>query len=102
MVLALNADEFARLSACLDVGGPMFLSFNAASWPAFGLVSWVAVGDVDETPYGHDDEGDQTWTVAFPLTPVDRPLWVQTTGGRIEDLSGTIGSLSGTIADLGR
>jgi hypothetical protein len=70
--LVLSADDFATLSACLDVAGPMFLSFPSSQWPAFGLVSWVTIGDVQETPL-EDLTGRQTWTVGFDVTPTDRP-----------------------------
>lgn len=101
-VWSLYADDFARLTVCLDAVGPKFLSFNQASWPAFGSVSWVQVGDVNEVPFASLEAGDvQTWSVSFTLTPVDRPAFVESmSGGAIADLVGTISSLVGAIGDL--
>lgn len=96
--VTLDADEADALYACLNVGGPMFLSFSADEWPAFGRVSWVSIGDVDDDPQ-FDLSGQQVWVTSFDVTPVARPEILVDSVNRIMDLVGTIGNLPGTISN---
>lgn len=95
--VVLDPDEFTALSACLDVTGPMLLSFPVSHWPAFGLVSWVTIGDVSEEPQGSNPE---TWIVTLPLTPVDRPAFIVDAGLAWSNLPSTWGALAATWDDL--
>lgn len=93
-----DEQDRAALQALLADGSILFLSSHADL--GFGP-AYVAVGTVDWARRFEWD-GDQGRIITLPYVEVERPAFVQTTGGRIEDLTGTIGNLPGTIGSLGR